>query len=355
MNIIRPNKLFLVGKQQKVIFQVSTKRKILHIFKKLTNTKYMINIMLKYNFRTLLRAIALLTILFIAEDAKSQVAIRASFRAMSFDEMLKPLQLATEAYNKAEKDFEEYYVKAITELGTNNPNYKLAIYCYDKCIELNTRFKGGLFSWGELLHQKGVCLNCTKDTIEANKCFFLAAQCYMQQKKYFNAIENLTLCLNYQYDGVSMYGRARCWDMIGNKKMSMKDYDTIISRGCTDKSILALSYNNRAYDFVKSQQYTEALPLANRAIELDNTISIIWDTRGELYYHLGEYEKCIQDMNIAISIKKGETSYGNSYYYRGLAKLKLLKKSEAKRDLKKAVKYGKIEAQEYITKLTQRN
>lgn len=60
----------------------------------------------------------------------------------------------------------------MTELETNNPNYKLASYYYDKCIELNTRFKGTLFNWGELLHQKGICLNYIKD-IEANKFLLL--------------------------------------------------------------------------------------------------------------------------------------------------------------------------------------
>ena len=154
--------------------------------------------------------------------------------------------------------------------------------------------------------------------------------------------------LDMKYDGVVMFHRARCWNIIGNKQMSMKDYETIIDKGCSNKTILAMSYNNRAYEFVKLQKYSEALPLVNKAIELDNTVSFIWDTRGELYYHLGEYEKCIQDMDKAISITEGETAYSNSYYYRGLAKLKLQKKSEARKDLKKAVKYGNIDAQKYI-------
>lgn len=53
-------------------------------------------------------------------------------------------------------------------------------------------------------------------------------------------------------------------------------------------------------------------------------------------------------MDRAISITDGETSYDNSYYYRGLAKLKLQRKAEARKDLKKAFKYGKIEAQKYL-------
>lgn len=141
--------------------------------------------------------------------------------------------------------------------------------------------------------------------------------------------------MDNQYDGVVMFHRARCWNIIGNKQMSMKDYETIIDKGCSNKTILAMSYNNRAYEFVKLQKYSEALPLVNKAIELDNTVSFIWDTRGELYYHLGEYEKCIQDMDKAISITEGETAYSNSYYYRGLAKLKL-QKIRSKKGLKES-------------------
>ena len=54
---------------------------------------------------------------------------------MTFDERAKPLQIATEAYKVAEKDFEEYYTKAETELETNKPNYKLAFFFNNKCIE----------------------------------------------------------------------------------------------------------------------------------------------------------------------------------------------------------------------------
>ena len=104
----------------------------------------MINNMLKCNLQPLLTVVTTLIMLFTTVEIKSQVTPK--FRGMTFDEMAKPLLMATEAYKEAEKDFEEYYVKAMTELETNNPNYKLASYYYDKCIELNTRFKGTLFN-----------------------------------------------------------------------------------------------------------------------------------------------------------------------------------------------------------------
>ena len=302
--------------------------------------------MSKINSQSLLKIVSILIMLFATAETKSQIT--SKFRAITFDERAKSLQMATEAYKAAEKDFEEYYTKAITELGTNEPNYTLVSFYYDKCIELNTRFNGTLFNWGKLLNQKGVCLNHIKNFIEANKYFASAAQWHTQRKEYSNAIVNYDLYLSNQYNGTIMFYRARCWEMIGNEQMSIKDYNTIINKGCSNKTILAMSYNNKAYGLIKTQKYTEALPLVNKALEFTSAVSFIWDTRGELYYHLGEYEKCIQDMDRAISITDGETSYDNSYYYRGLAKLKLQRKAEARKDLKKAVKYGKVEAQKYL-------
>lgn len=303
--------------------------------------------MLKMNMQSLLKMVSILIILFATTETKSQIT--AKFRAMTYDEMVKPIQMYTEAYNTAEKDFKEYYAKAITELATNNPNYKLVSFYYGQCIELNTRFNGAFFNQGKLLNQKGMCLNYAKDYIEANQYFAAAAQWYIRRKEYSNAIANYNLCLSNQYNGIIMFYRARCWNKIGNAQMEEKDYDTIINKGCSDKTILAMVYNNKAYALINAQKYSEALPFVNKALELNSNISFIWDTRGELYYYLGKYEKCIQDMDKAISITEGETSYHNSYYYRGLAKLKLpQRQKEARKDFKKAFKYGKVEAQKYL-------
>ncbi|MCD8184435.1 MAG: hypothetical protein LUE99_16695 [Bacteroides sp.] len=100
----------------------------------------MINIMLKCNLQSLLKVATILVMLFATAEAKSQ--IKSKFRAMSFDEMVKPLQMATEAYNKAEEDMEEAYLKALYEL--DDANYKMALFYFEKCSRINKRFEYGI-------------------------------------------------------------------------------------------------------------------------------------------------------------------------------------------------------------------
>ena len=74
-------------------------------------------------------------------------------------------------------------------------------------------------------------------------------------------------------------------------------------------------YKNRIDSTTNSSLQNFALDAVNLALNLVNDKSHIWDTRGEIYYHLGEYQKCIDDMTKAINI----SSNGNSHLYRGLA------------------------------------
>ena len=103
---------------------------------------------------------------------------------------------------------------------------------------------------------------------------------------------------------------------------------------------MATMYNNKAYTFVKLKKFNEALPLVNKAIQLNSSKWYIWDTRGEIYFKTGYSKKCIEDMNMAISIKPD----ANSYFYRGLAKIKMGDAENGCKDLSKSGELGKTEA-----------
>jgi tetratricopeptide (TPR) repeat protein len=137
--------------------------------------------------------------------------------------------------------------------------------------------------------------------------------------------------------------RAMTKSRNGDIEGAIKDYDEIIRLEKSAKPTvykMSTVYNNKAYCLVVLGSYTDALPLANKALELDQTEAYIWDTRGELNYKLGQYQKCIDDMDNAIIIQKSN----NSYFYRGLAKIKLANKTEGCEDLKLSQELGKKEA-----------
>lgn len=286
------------------------------------------------------------------QTVNAQVVINSRFKPMSYEEMMKPYQDMINANLRAEEKFEENYISAMKEIKKTDPNYQLAAFYLNQCIDLNQRFNHNLFdNHGSLLYNYGTCnLNIQQQEI-AIESFYSAGYWYGNNENYIKAIECYDITLQYGYNDKVTYARAWCYSNTNNEEKSSTDYETIITNGSSNKTILAMSYNNLAYKALNNKEYDKSLKLINKAIEVSNAISTIWDTRGELYYHLQKYEECILDMNIAISIEEGESAYANSYYYRGLAKLKLSKKSSAKRDLKKAAKYGNVHAQRVLSGL----
>lgn len=168
--------------------------------------------------------------------------------------------------------------------------------------------------------------------------------------EFAEAIYNYTQQLEIDRDNTDiLFLRGMCKSELNDRYGAISDYDKIIAlEGKVIPRIYKMStvYNNKAYCLVNLKEYKEALPLVNKALDMDKSEGYIWDTRGELYFHLGEYDKCISDMNKAISIKES----GNSFYYRGLANLKLGKKSKACSDLSKAGELGTKEAYNDISK-----
>lgn len=131
----------------------------------------------------------------------------------------------------------------------------------------------------------------------------------------------------------------------------LQDYNKILKmKGFEDFSekAKALIYNNKSYILVKKGLLNEALQLVNKSLTLDNSESFIWDTRGEIYYKQNKFDECIIDMNKAIELDPGSGNSGNSYLYRGLAKIKI--KQQGCQDLNTSLKLGKKEAQSELIK-----
>lgn len=130
---------------------------------------------------------------------------------------------------------------------------------------------------------------------------------------------------------------------IENRVEAIKDYDYIINFTRTNNQNfeqIATVYNNKAYALIALKKYDEAEPLVEKALLIDQSLSYIWDTRGELNYHKGNFQQCIEDMNKAISISES----ANSFFFRGLAKIKFGLKEDGCIDLIKAKEQGESEA-----------
>lgn len=166
-------------------------------------------------------------------------------------------------------------------------------------------------------------------------------------QNYPECVADYTKSININPTSTSYFLRAMSKDKLQDLYGAINDYDKIIEFGIPpDNNDMATIYNNKAYALVKLKKYNEALPFVTKAIELNQGHWYIWDTRGELYFQLGNYQKCIDDMTKAIELKPDQ----NSYYFRGIAKIKLGNKSGGCQDLSKSGELGNANAYTEIQK-----
>lgn len=176
--------------------------------------------------------------------------------------------------------------------------------------------------------------NSLKPGIEAN--IFLADVNY-ELKDYPNAIKFYSLVLAQKEIPKIYFWRAMSKSHLNDYYGAISDYDYLIKLGNYD---MATVYNNKAYSLVGLKKYKEALQYVNKALNLNSNIWYIWDTRGEINYNLNLYTECISDMKKAINLNPNE----NSYYFSGLAKIKLKQIANACKDFSKSGELGKSEA-----------
>lgn len=147
----------------------------------------------------------------------------------------------------------------------------------------------------------------------------------------------------------SYYRRGICKANLQDFLGAISDYDFILNYDGERKSEFvqwATVYSDRAYCLSALNRFKEALSSINEALRLDNSLWYSWCTRGEIYFKIDEFQKCINDMDRSISIQ----NQGNAYYYRGLANIKLGKINDGCADLSKSSEFGLVEADEAIKK-----
>ncbi len=233
-----------------------------------------------------------------------------------------------------------------------------ALSLISKAIEVepnnayNHYFRGYIYLYGFKNYDKAIndfTNSIQMDNGKQTLAYLYRGLSYQGQKMLPQAITDYTATIKLDNNNTDAYFmRGLCKSLLGDSYGSINDYDEIIKRERTaDPKLyeMATVYNNKSYSLVELNQLQKALPLVNKSLQMDNTQSYSWDTRGEIYYKLGEYQKCINDMTKAISYDK---EAGNSYYYRGLAKIKLDKKTDGCKDLSIAGNYGINKAYEAI-------
>ena len=188
--------------------------------------------------------------------------------------------------------------------------------------------------------------------------YYRRGYAYTLMQKKTEAIQDLSTAINIDPNYLHAYfDRALLKTDLGDRQGAMTDYDQIIKRenlADSQKILMATVYNNKGYCLVTLGRYDQALPFLNKAIQMGPNENYIWGSRGELYYKTKNYSQCISDMDMAIELLEANVSKapnlgkGTSYYYRGMAKIKIGKQAEACKDLSRAGELGSKEAYDAI-------
>jgi tetratricopeptide (TPR) repeat protein len=169
---------------------------------------------------------------------------------------------------------------------------------------------------------------------------------YLDKNK--EAITDFNKAIELDSDNLfSYYRRGMCKANLEDYQLAMDDYDFILNYKGERRAEFndwATVYSEKANCLNELNRPEEALLLINESLKLDESLWFSWLIRGLIYYKMEEFQKCIVDMDHVISILE----LSESYYYRGLAKIKLGKKTEGCSDLSKAGELGAKKAYNVI-------
>ena len=242
----------------------------------------------------------------------------------------KYMQLSSQKYQ--DKDYEGAFVDAcqsvqLFPMDENHylrgylaliikENYELAIESFHYCIDNNYRI---------------------------NESRQLLGDCFYGQKKYDEAIKYYDKVIESDRKNIkALYDRAQCKSEMGNHLEAIQDYKQAIKYEniVDNKEDFATIYNNIAWEYRLLGRFNEAKPFIEEALNKNHMTDYIWETNGEIAFHIGDYTTCLSSMNNAITIYKDDIAVSSglydAYYYRGLAKKQLGNLSGSRSDFNKA-------------------
>jgi tetratricopeptide (TPR) repeat protein len=258
-------------------------------------------------------------------------------------------------------DFFTPYDKAMIEVNEKfgAKDYEGSIQACDKAIKINKVDKRGISSKAYLLSLLGKYDESIEEydrliQIDANdfEGYSGKANVYYQQRKYSQALPLYEMAtsknpnyLPFYETGMSKYAIGRKDDGISD----MKKYCEVYPKD----DLTIYTCGRLLYDM---QRDSEALPYAEKAIELNQSVPEYYMLRGYINHVKKNWDQAIADYSQVISIKGN--GIGEAYYKRGLCKAEryaVTKSASDKKgfcsDLESADAKGIAEAAQYLREL----
>jgi tetratricopeptide (TPR) repeat protein len=206
-----------------------------------------------------------------------------------------------------EKDFvsESYFARG-TFYG-NNGDYDKSIIDLTEAINRNPDDAEAHYNRGLSYGYKGDDDKAIEDYTEAIRINSNYADAYnnrgisyANKKEYNNSIKDFTEAIRIKPNAKAYYNRGLSYSKIGDYDMAIVDF----TKAIRIKPDYADAYNDWAWALCSQKKYEEALPLINKAIELDADDSNFYDTRCVVNKGLGKKEDALNDAKKGLKIAK---------------------------------------------------
>ena len=133
---------------------------------------------------------------------------------------------------------------------------------------------------------------------ELAQAYYGRGTCYVQMKKYEDAITDLTEYAKRKEDGYASYLIGYCYFHTGDMDNATKSFQNAIEQGCNNADLF---YHLGVINF-NSAQYDKAIEYYSKAIDIDSRHAFAYNDRGSAYRMQGKYDKAIKDYQKAIEL-----------------------------------------------------
>lgn len=172
------------------------------------------------------------------------------------------------------------------------------------------------------------------------KIYSLLGKSHYSLNNHKESIKYLTKAINSSINGKDSYlyylrsiSKSNNEDYFG----SNNDCDFLIYKKVY---YLETIYKNKARNYIALDSLKKAKACIDKALAINKKKYDIWETKGELEYHLGNYSEAIKAMEKCIVIKPT----ANAYFFKGLAEIILGNKEKGCSTLSKSGEMGKSKA-----------
>ncbi len=166
--------------------------------------------------------------------------------------------------------------------------------------EANVMYNIGVTQCNEGNYNDAITTFCNVLQInpEMAQAYYGRSTCYLQQKKYDEAIADLKEYVKRKNDNYATYLIGYCYFHKSDNQSALTYFQNAIEQGCNKADLFyhigVINFNDAKYD--------DAMKYYTRAIEIDDTHAFSYNDRGSTYRMLNKIDKAIEDYSKAVQL-----------------------------------------------------